>query len=156
MFQNSIYSFLRKYPLVDGICLFIVFFWMRKKWRKAKHTPEEQDPVKRQAGAKVITNQITGTLTASSIILAIAGAVLAIGFKNLPSQTLDHLLYTAFWTLPSIIFGVYTLGYISSPSVIHVMDVTKKPAVQLACFMQLNMIIVSVARFLLALWHLRV
>jgi hypothetical protein len=153
MCLNSILLFFRKFPALDALFLFIMWFLMSWMWHRAAHDPKEKDTEKRQAGAAAITNQINGTLTAASIVLAGVGAVLAVGYtKNFPGAALNHLTYAAIEALISIVIGVYTLGYI--PSVLHIMDVTKKPAVQLACFLQLMMIIVSIIRLLFALLYL--
>ncbi len=124
-------------------------------WRKSGHDPNEADARKREAGIAVITNQTNATMTALSIVVAGIAAVLAIGLdKQFPSASLVHLRYSAASALFAIILGVYTLGYISSPSVFHKFDVTKKISVQLAAFAQLNLLALAAFRLLLGLLNL--
>jgi len=150
---NSIFSFFRETPALDALFLLILWVLMHISWRRAKLNSMEENEGKRQAGAAAITNQINGTLTAASIVLAAVGAVLAIGFpKNFLPAVLSHLTWAAIEALISIGIGVFTLGYI--PSVVHSIDVTKKNSVQIACFLQLMFIIVSLMRFLCALLYL--
>jgi uncharacterized membrane protein len=151
---DAFLSFFRQVPILDvlfvGGLWVVMFCW----WRHPRTASAEEGQTDiRQAAAAAITNQITGLLTAASIVLAGSGAVLAIGFgKAFPSPALDHLFWSAFEALFSIVIGLYTLGYI--PSVIHRFDITRKPAVMIACFVQFILVVVSVARFFLALWQL--
>jgi hypothetical protein len=150
---KSILWFLRQVPVLDAGFLLTSGLLMRNLWRRDNPNPIEDNEGKRQAGAVAITNQINGTLTAASIVLAAVGAVLAIGFpKNLMPAALSHLTWAAIEALFSVGIGVFTLGII--PSVVHRMDVTKRDSVQIACFLQLMFIIVSLIRFLFALLYL--
>ena len=79
MSLNPLLSFLRKTPTLDFLLLFITWYIMYRSWRAAKYDPKEENADTRQAGASAITNQVNGTLTAASIILAAVGAVLVVG-----------------------------------------------------------------------------
>lgn len=150
---SCILAFFRKVPIIDALIPFICWLQMQKAWHRAAHNPMEKNEGKRQAGATAVTNQINGSLTACSIVLAAIGAVLAIGYSNgLTKAALNHLTWAAIEAIISIGIGIYTLGYISS--VIHKMDVTKKSSAQIACFLQLLFIFVSALRFLFGLLYL--
>jgi hypothetical protein len=148
-------SFLRKYPALDLILLGTAWVLMRSAWKAAAYNPEELDSRMREIAAAAITSQINGMLTSASIVLTGIGAVLAIGLgKSFPMPAFEHLIVGAAAALGSIALGVYTLGYLPSPTVLRTLDVSKKASVQLACFTEINLIVLAAVRFLLALWHL--
>lgn len=145
----------RQYPILDVAWLGGTWGLMYRAWRQAAHNPAESDLEKRQASVTVITNQINAAMTAVSVLVAGVGAVLAIGLgKDFPAASLVHLMYTALWALFSIFLGLYNLGYISSPSVFQRVDIARKSFVQLAAFVQLNLILLAAVRFVLGLWNL--
>ncbi len=150
---DQIFSFVRKIPVIDAGFIVVTWLAMLSWWRRARPQAEESRAEVREAGARAVTNQINALLTAASIILAGSGSVLAIGLgKDFPAAALEHLIIAAAAALVSIILGVYTLGYI--PSVLQALNVTRKLPVMIACFVQMNLIIVSAARFLGGLWQL--
>ena len=148
-------EFARKRPVLDLLLLVIPWLSMYRAWKRSGLAFMEADAPRRQAGAKALTNQINGATTVVSIILAGIGATLTLGHdKGLPTAAQDHLGYAVLWCLSAILVGIYTLGYISSPTVIHQIDVSKKATVQLAAFIQLTLIVLAAGRFGLALRHL--
>jgi hypothetical protein len=153
--SEAIFSFIRKYPFVDIGMLAMAWWLMRSQWKSAAYSAEESDPHVREVAAAAVTSQINGMLTSASIVLTGIGAVLAIGLgKSFPMAAFDHLIVGAAWALGSIALGVYTLGYLPSPTVLNTLNVSRKASVQLAWFTEINLIVLAALRFLLALWHL--
>jgi len=145
-------AFVRTVPIIDIISLLLVFIFMYIAWSNAKHDPNEKDDDKRKAGVSVITSQINGAIIAANIILASVGAVLALGLdKSFPKEAASHLINTAAFGCLSVILGIWILGSLSSPSVFHRIDATKKMSIQLACFVQLALVVLATIRFFLAL-----
>ncbi len=144
-----------KFPIVEPIVLVAILLAIHRVWKSANLSSMEADVARRQTGASAITNQINGATTMVSIILAGVGAVLIIAYdKAVPHPALTHLGYAAFWGLCAIGLGIYTLGYMSSPSVIDKIDVSKKEAVQLAVLAQLILVFFAMSRFALGLAYL--
>jgi len=139
-------------PAIDAIVLLLAFLWMRLVWWKAAMNAEEKDAEVRSRGAAAITNQVNGMLTAASIVAAGIGAMFAIGLQNLPPTTRSVLVVAGSDALVSLVIGVWILGYITS--VQHRLDVTRKAAVQLACWVEVALIALASVRFILALWSM--
>jgi hypothetical protein len=150
----KVVEFVRRVPVLDLLFFIGVGLTMTYWWKKVDVVnAEEVDRDRRQLTATAVTNQVNALLTANSIVLAGVGSVLAIGLgRQFPRPSLEHFLISAAWALTAIVLGVYILGYI--PSVIHRLDVARKPPVMITCTIQISLTAAAAVRFLGGLWQL--
>src|SRR5439155_9863517 len=128
-----------------------VFLWISHHFWSSAQPSVREGRDERQLSATVILGQITGTITAATVVLAGIGVVATLGATQLPPPARTHLLWAALWILLSLIVAVWALGLL--PSRVPNENLARSRETAMVVLTSLYLFVVSACRLGLALWH---
>jgi hypothetical protein len=112
----------------------------------------------RRAGAEAVARQMQAVSTAAQIVMATAGAMMALLFREEAVSREGGVMRDLFWVvlycIVAVLLGLWIAGYMASPAVVQHFDVTKRRSVQMGAFTQLLLLFVASVRLLCGIYSL--
>jgi hypothetical protein len=144
----KVITFIRHYPIIETAVVVGVGIFYFKVWGQVDS--REGDTAKRTLGATVVIGQLNGMITASSLTLALIGAinVALLGSANLSVKT------NAFWAMIfvflSIVFSLLT--YASMTTYIREYNVALTRHIVILTAISLLVFAIGLMRLIFAVW----
>ncbi|WP_163266469.1 hypothetical protein [Chelativorans alearense] len=142
---------LTEWPVVELLLLAIWIAISIGFWRgRPSEGGNEPDANERQLGATVIISQMTGILTASSIIIAGTAAFAAILGTQPPANTAAHLRWAAAHAVAALVVAIWVMSAL--PTRVPTKNVLRSKWVAIFCAVSLFFALVAGVRFVLGIW----
>ena len=142
---------LRFVPILDIAGWFLIWLVTFQVWQQAKPSEFERDVQQRTLGAQATFSQLTGTITASTIVLGTIGAVSAIGADKIPPATAWHFVWATVAAVFALVCGVWCLAIV--PAQIRTRDVSCVRSIALFSVSALSLFVIAAVRLALGFWH---
>lgn len=142
---------LRTIPVLDLTIGAVVVYLTHLFWSGSGVQGTGEGVDERQLAATVILGQLSGIITASTVVLAGIGAMAALGATGLPAAARAHLFWAATWILLSLVAALWAMGTL--PPQVNRVNVAKSHITALFTFGAFYLFIVACVRLGLGIWH---
>ncbi|WP_048646594.1 hypothetical protein [Nitratireductor soli] len=149
--MECILSTLARIPIIEFVLFIAWWFVTAAQWRGLPvEGPDELSLDERQLGATVIISEMTGILTACSIIITGIAAFAAILGSQPPAETAPHLGWAALYAVVALFLALWVMSAL--PARVTRKNVLRSKSVATICAIALYLSLIAGVRFVFGIW----